>query len=74
MKHLTTVSYSVFFIVFSVLNHSVSAEIPSATSAKPLGLMSRPVTNESVEAGLREIREARRASPEFRMNDASTHR
>jgi len=48
MKHLTTVSYSVFFIVFSVLNHSVSAEITSATSPKLLGLMSRLVTNESV--------------------------
>ncbi len=73
MKHLTTLSYSVFFVVFSALNHSVSAEITSATSPKQLGLMSRPVTNESVEAGLLKIREALRSSPKFQTNDASTH-
>jgi hypothetical protein len=31
------------------------------------------VTNESVEAGLRKLREALRTSPEFQANDAPTH-
>ena len=51
----------------------MNAEITSVTSPKQRGVISRPVTNESVEAGLLKIREALRSSPKFQTNDASTH-
>jgi len=46
-------------------------EVPLTTDER--GVPGTPVTNESVEAGLRKNREALRNAPQFQTNDALTH-
>jgi len=54
-------------------NIALSAQESPLTSEKTR-VSGNPVTNESVEAGLRAMRDTLRASPAFRKNDGPTHR
>ena len=73
MKTLATLALVVLYIVLGTPNLSLSAGSNAVTGTNGLGLMSYPVTNESVEDGLRKNREALRALPRFQSNDALTH-
>ena len=72
MKTLIDVVCMVF-VVCSTLHFSWNAALSTDMRIKKHGLTSHPITNESVEAGLRKNREALRASPEFQANDTPTH-
>lgn len=73
MKNLTAIFSLGIFLVCSALNNPVGANSKPKTSTKLNELTNHPITNESVEAGLRKNREELRASPEFQANDAPTH-
>ena len=76
MKQISTLPRVVFYAVLSSTYLSASANSENLTpnsESKRQPLTSYAVTNESVEAGLREIRAALRTSPEFQTHDAPTH-
>jgi len=64
--------------IFLCLLTAASGNVALATQEGPLttegkGVPGTPVTNESVQAGLRKNREALRNAPQFQTNDAPTH-
>ena len=61
MKPLRTLGFGILGIIFGALNLLYSGEATSELNIKERRLTSHPVTNESVEAGLRKNREALRA-------------
>ena len=73
MKPLTILAIVVSNALFGALELSFSADRTANIGTKEPELSSQPVTNESVEDGLRKNREALRTSPEFQTNDAPTH-
>ncbi len=76
MKQAATLAFVAFFSVLSSTYFPVranSADLTHNPESKSQILTSDPVTNESVEAGLREVRAALRTSPEFQTHDAPTH-
>jgi len=76
MKQASTLAFVAFFSALSSIYLPVranSADLTPNPESKGQILTSYPVTNESVEAGLREVREALRTSPEFQTRDAPTH-
>ena len=73
MKQLSTFTFVIFFVVLSSTYGSLNTNLTTPLGDKGQTKTSSPVTNESVEAGLRKERTALRASAEFRTNDAPTH-
>ena len=59
-----------FSILFGLYLPETHSQIPDQQKGNATG---GPVTNESVEAGFRKLREALRTTSEFQANDARTH-
>ena len=73
MNALMSIGGITFSIVFLTQNISQHPNPTVTAWGQESGATSSPVTNESVEKGLRKNRETLRALPEFQTNDVHTH-
>ena len=73
MNPLKALAHVALAVTVSLLSLSCSTDPATALDTTDSELTSQPVTNESVEEGLRKNRDILRASPEFQAKDASTH-